>query len=668
MKNKSVNPGYVPYGILLLLTAILPLAITSGLNNRTDLPKGAALYIIGGLLIISYAVYVFYDFYSKNNRKKELLFIFDKQTDTYFFLLIAAAGLSTIFSVNPQTSIWGGYYRQIGFVSFIYFLLVYYIIPGITGTEKKAARILLIMEVIAVITAIYAILQELHADPFQLQPAADLRPVTNIGNSVFAGGFLMMVLPFSALNVSSKPGKFLRVFFPAVILAGIIITRTRSAYLAVIIQGILFEALYFYSLKKNNKLNGKTLRNFLFLIVSMIVLVVLVLFLLPESKFGVRILSIFSEGRNPRWILWNDAWNIFLKYPLTGPGIAMFPNALEEFYSINLRIADPKRFFDHAHNNYLQILFTMGIAGLAAYGALLLRLVYLSAKKFISERKARLLNNFYPAYLLMLAGYMVYGLTNFDEFSIMLYFFIFGGLFKVYLNNFNVPKKSVNRKYANHAAVLAAVILAAVSYNIYLTYNSISADRHYFEGLQKFSSGEIKDGVNNMNSAIMLNERCGIYRYTLGVNIYKLVSSSENMNSDSRTKLLDQALDELKKAEDSFFSLNEINAIRSMIYFELGRKEEAEEIKKLLLGRDSINVNYRVDLMYYYLGINDHEQAKENLDKALYYYPGSLNVQSSAAYYYLITGNKEESRRYCFEILKTNPGNKGATEILKLLN
>jgi hypothetical protein len=73
-----------------------------------------------------------------------------------------------------------------------------------------------------------------------------------------------------------------------------------------------------------------------------------------------------------RWAAWRAGWQVFLGHPLTGAGPGL--------HSLSWRSPDGVRVFGYAHNEYLQLLATLGLlglvlllAGLAAIGALLRR-------------------------------------------------------------------------------------------------------------------------------------------------------------------------------------------------------------------------------------------------------------------------------------------------------
>ncbi len=196
--------------MLIIVVFSVPLALSTSLYNQSDLPKSAMLVFSAGLFIsVTMLALIF-----NGSASKEQYLLFDKRSDLFIFGFLVAAVLATVFSINPYISFWGQYQRQIGLYLFIYLVLIYFFASAVLNERRKISNILLAMEVTASIIALYALLQELGADPFGIQPGSEKRPVSTLGNSVFAGGFLVMILPVSLFNASEKKNQILRFLFP----------------------------------------------------------------------------------------------------------------------------------------------------------------------------------------------------------------------------------------------------------------------------------------------------------------------------------------------------------------------------------------------------------------------------------------------------------------------
>jgi len=639
---------------------LVPLAVTTSLNNQSDLFKNALLQALGGVFVILAAAFSF--FTESRNKKDIKLFQFNSAIDPYVILFMIAAIVTTVFSLNPEVSIYGQYERQIGLITILMAGLLYYYSGIVLADESRLRKIIFVMETAAVLVAVYSFLQKFGMDPFDIQPIGTSRPVSTLGNAVFAGGFLAIVLPLSILNVSLKKNLFLRVLFPVLILAGIIVTGTRSAYLAVFFGLAAPAIIYLYS--KKTKSNIKTLKKPLITAGIIIAAFVMLVFLFPENQFVQRFLSIFSAGDNTRIYLWRDSFNIFLKYPLFGSGIGMFPNALEGYYSVRLKTDEILRVFDNAHNNYLHILCTMGITGFIAYLLLLGAGLKASLRGFFSKENDRNKKILFLSFFAVLISYSVYGLTNFDDISILLYLFlIFGMLGSVTLKS----KTGSNLKIAAQKLRGYALSILIVIFCIFCIYNSFKlvwADRYYLEGVKAFEVNNIRQGVSFMNEAVYMQPGSGYYRYGLASNVYRWAASYSGSNLKMKNNLLIQAEQEMLRARKNFISEKECDAILAMINYELGETIKADSIKNEVLGKDPISINFRLRLIEYSLKNDKIQGAKENLDVIGSTGYESAEVWNSWGYYYFKTNEHEKAEIFFGKVLTLDPGNIFAKEML----
>lgn len=646
--------------ILLLICFLIPLAVTTYLNNKSDLFKNALLQSLGGVFVISAVVFSF--FTGTRNKKNVKLLQFNSAIDPYIILFILAAIVTTIFSLNPEVSIYGQYERQIGLVTILMLGLLYYYSKVVLADESRLRKTIFVMEAAAVVVALYSFLQKFGMDPFEIQPIGISRPVSTLGNAVFAGGFLAIVLPLSILNVSLKKNIMLRVLFPVLILAGIIVSGTRSAYLAVFFGLAASAVIYLYS--KKTKGNIETLKKPLIAACIIIAAFVMLVFLFPENQFVHRFLSIFSAGDNTRIYLWRDSINIFLKYPLFGTGIGMFPNTLEGYYSVRLKTDEILRVFDNAHNNYLHILCTMGITGFIAYLLLLGAGLKASLRGFFSKENDRNKKILFLSFFAVLISYSVYGLTNFDDISILLYLFlIFGMLGSVTIKS----KTSSNLKTSVQKLRGYALSILIVIFCVFCVYNSFKlvwADSYYLEGVKAFEVNDIKGTISKMNNAVYLNPACAYYRFGLASRVYSWAAMRGSSNIESKKIMLIQAEQEMLRARKNFISEKECDAILAMINYELGETLKADSIKNEVLRKDPISINFRLRLIEYYLKNDIVPAAKENLEAIGSTGYESAEVWNSWGYYYFKTNENEKAEIFFGKVLVFDPGNTFAKEML----
>ncbi len=662
-ENKSLS---IPFLLFCLLIVSVPFTITTYLNNQSDLPKNAALQITVSMFVFSVIWIYFKKMIKRGSEDDQGILIFNKQLDPFVLSFLLAAILSTVFSLNSYISFAGQYERQYGLSLIIFVTLFYFFSSVVYKEEKNIPRILLITEIVSAVVASYAILLWFGIDLLELQPLNDKRPVSLLGNAVFTGGFLAMNLPVSMLNVSGKKNLVIRIIFPLIIALGIIITGTRSAYMAVIAMLMVLAVFYPVAAGTRGKSFRKKIILSLLILSGGIVLTILIIFLFNSNPFVQRALSIFSSGDNPRLVLWHDSINVFLKYPMFGPGLGMFPNALEEFYSIRLRNDEIRRYFDNAHSNYIQTLCTMGITGLIVYMLVLFAGIKACIKSIFSQSDKNE-KRVFLSLLCVIAAYSVYGLTNFDEIAITLYLFIYLSIIRFLYKNDSARKLRISDTKPVPAILVSVLIILFCSYSMYNIIDNVRADRNYLEGVMYFSNQKFTEGVNKMNSAITLNGECGYYRYNLASNVYSFASSNNKLSIESRNNLLKQAAEEMLRARKTFISINSCDAMLAMMYYEIGETARADSIKDEVLMRDPVSMSLRLNLIVYYSKVDKTDKARENLEYVLKTGFESVGVWNAAAFYYYKTGNKEKASLYYNKILSREPGNKAVIEMLDKL-
>jgi O-antigen ligase/Tfp pilus assembly protein PilF len=650
----------------MLLVISVPFAITMYFENPVDLVKMSAFITTGSFFVMFSLAIAAEDNLKKGNN---LSFSLNKSLDIPVFIFILAAVLSTIFSINPKISVFGQYQRQIGLITFVYLAVIYFLSSGMLQDKKRFTLLFSLAEITAVAVSLYSFIQISGNDPFGIQQPGVDRPGSTFGNAVFFGGFLALMFPFSALNISSKNNKIFKVLFPVIILGGIIVSGTRSAYIAVAAEIAVILVIYFLVIRNKKGIaehpqnTGKYIKNILFITGGVLLILIVYMLIFPESFLSGRILSIFSSSNNPRLVLWQDSFGLFLKYPLTGTGIAMFSSAFEEFYSNRLRFLERTGYFDHPHNNYLYMLYSMGIIGLLAYMGILVQaarrcLINIFKREDLQEKIV------FMGFAAFIAGYCVYGLTNFDDISILLYFFVFLAALKA-ADAEKTKEVFINRKIT---AIIVVPLILVCSFNIYSSINDMKADRFFKLGNNLIKQGKFAEAVYNMNTAIALNDYYTDYKYALANTVYRQVFSSETMPKETKMNLLNQSARQVEGLKNSHYFINESNALLSLIYYEMDREQEAKMLEGEVLKKDSVNITYRINLARYYIKKGDLNKAGELMNVVLELRPKSLDAYLTAAYLNFKQGNIEAAKNYCEQILIAEPGNQFAVKLLNDIN
>jgi len=662
MNEKEISGTSTAKYLLYLLISLIPLTVTKLLYSQSDLPKAAVLIIFGGIFITAVMLPVMYNVISARKKSSGLQFSFNTPLDAAVLIYLFAVVLSTIFSIDPLVSYYGQYERQLGLITLIYLTLLYFFAVPLIATENAVKKNVFVLESVAVVISVYAIMQQLGIDPFGIQPAADRRPVTTIGSPVFTGGFLAIIFPLALLNVSGKSVKILRWAFPVLILCGIIVSRTRSAYLAVITEVLVLSLLYLISNKKHKQFGKGLNKKYLLAGAVVFVLIAAIVLIFPDNIFVTRVLSIFSGSDNQRWLIWKDALKVFWKYPFTGPGIAMFPNALTEFYSYGLRRSDMMRTIDNAHSNYLQILCNMGVVGLLAYLFLLYSGVRVCLRNIFAPEISTGSRLTFTALLVSISGYAVYGLTNFDDITILLGLFLLFLLIRV----FDLSERKEVKFFSLGRAgtvLVAMLLLIFFGYNAYIYTNKIIADHHFLNGEKLMKERKYKQGIGEINQAVTTQPGNPTYRLILASEVYEMVVSNRAIDPAAKNDLLRQAADEVSKARKNYFNVNSCDALLAMIYFESGRESEAEELAGKVLAADEINFRFRMNLAAHFLKAGKYEMADRQLAAIENTGYLGLDLALARAQYYMQMGDYSSSIKKLDTVLSKDPYNRDAIEM-----
>lgn len=642
MYNQKNRFGF-SFLLLVLLILLLPLSVSKYFASHSDLPKSSLLIALGGLFVVS--VIISYLIYFRRNYNELILNL--KAIDIAVILFTVSLILSAVLSVNPEISYHGTYHRQTGLKIFLYCILIYFAVSAVLS-QGRMSRLIFFMEVTAVTVSLYSVLQWLSSDPFSIQPENQIRPVSTLGSPVFLGGFLILILPFSVLNISGKKNVILTYLFPTVISAGIVLSGTRSSYIAVAAQ--LMCALFLVFLNRQ-WLKPRLKRYMLISLAGISVVTIIVLALWGDFYYNRIILSGISD--NPRLVLWRDSLPVFLKYPFTGCGIAAFPQVFEDFCSYELRLTESSRYFDHPHNNFLYYLYSCGIIGFVSYVLMLISVLGYSVKKFIQ----RVNSDFYFATTLFVTGYMIYGFTNFDDITIILYLFVLLGLFR-----FKHDITLLQLRGRIILIILSVVILYSYFSNLYTVYNDLKSDRYYKLALTDMKENKFKDATDNLNTAINLSPRNAVYRYELASYSYLI---AQKVYGEDRSYLLEQIKAEIERARKNYISNLECDELLTMVYFEEGNISAADSMKLVILTRDPVNINYRIHLTGYYLRNNNLNEAKKQLEMIFKYSPENTEACYLAVRYYDLVGDTENLNKYCSMILIKNPDDLYVREVLK---
>lgn len=660
ISNKILNLSYL---LLFALLTITPLIFLKQIESTFDLAKKSSLIVLGGIFFIASCLYFLIKTYHNKDISVNVFNVnlyIDKKMDIALLLFLAAAFLSMVFSIKPYVSFYGQYTRQVGFVSYLYLFLVYFIGSQLFRDDNKRDAAIKVTVLTGAIVSFYAILQYYKLDPFGTPLITGTKPVSTLGHNVFLGGFLVIIFPFSLLGFIRKRN-LLNVIFPMLTGLGILVSQCRAAYMAVFISALIILILYPFLYKSEDASKFKKLSVYIILTILFITAaLVLLIILIPDNHFISRIISILDIESSARLLIWRDSFSAYKVHPFTGSGIATFSSVFEYFRSYELRMLEPKNYFDNAHNIFINTLVTMGAIGAAAYIFMIGTAWYISFKGFINsviEKQDRLL---FLAAVSSLTGFIVYGMADFEDSSILLYLFIVFAVVKSLFVKYYPSQllfKSVKSKNSliYVCAIFSVVVILTSGYYIYSTFNEQVADSYYKEANEFYTNGEFNNSVKKFNEAIIKNNTCGQYKFTLAYNVSDFCLKSPELDSNIKINLLNEAKEEAERSWQNYFSHLQYKALLSIINFQLGNIDEAEKLKKQVFKADTLLLNFRNNLARYYLANGKKSEMMNELNAVLSVDPYNSEATIISVLYYASIKDKISALRVCSNYLTKFP-------------
>lgn len=111
--------------------------------------------------------------------------------------LLAAVGVSTLFSIDPATSLFGVYERQFGLQGFAACVGIYFVTSTTVAGRRGAALGLVLVALLGGMLGAYAFLQSQGHDPWPFFRAQHNKVYSFLGNATFAGNALAFIFPVS---------------------------------------------------------------------------------------------------------------------------------------------------------------------------------------------------------------------------------------------------------------------------------------------------------------------------------------------------------------------------------------------------------------------------------------------------------------------------------------
>ncbi len=445
---------------------------------------------------------------------QEKTFIFKRTPlDIPLLLFLGANILSTIFSIDTHTSIWG-YYSRLngGLLSTVTYLLLYW--AFVSNMDKdKVLTLLKVGLASGFIISLYAISEHFGVSPscvfLRGEFNADCwvqrvqeRVFATLGQPNWLAAYLsMLIFPALYFLLTATSRKSLTTYYILLTTYYLAFTFTysRGPTLGLICGMAVFLGLLLFFERKRKEFSLRQLadRN------VKPVLLVIGSFLIINLLFGsaltsFRLISKFSPPTRPvisltqqvgtqletggtesgqiRFIVWQGALEIFKHYPIFGSGVETFAYSYYQFRPAAHNLTSEWDFlYNKAHNEYLNYLATTGLAGFTTYMIVILTFVVWSIKSILGYYDIKRKNiSQYPYILIpiLLASYISYLIYNIFLFSVVIiaiFFYLFPALAFVFTQSIKPLKLTINPNPKTKGLILPS-ILHTTYYILHLIY------------------------------------------------------------------------------------------------------------------------------------------------------------------------------------------------------
>ena len=567
--------------------------------------------------------------------------------DIPLLLFLGANILSTIFSIDPHTSIWGYYSRSNGgLLSLISYLLLYWAFVSNMDLEKVkvtlkfglASGFLIslwaISEHFGVSLSCVILRNEFNASCW-IQDVQS-RVFATLGQPNWLAAYLtMLIFPalYFFLTASSRILHTTYYILLVIYYLAFTFTYSRGPTLGLLGGMVVFVGLLFFeSARGGREATLKTINIFKeishFVRKIKPVLIVLLSFLIINLLFGsaltgFRLISKFAAPARPgitlpppaggsgtqlenggtesgqiRFIVWAGALDIFKNYPLFGSGVETFAYSYYQYRPASHNLTSEWDFlYNKAHNEYLNYLATTGIVGLGAYSIIIITFI-----TFIL-RKQRTENLFAFSILAAYISYLIYNFFLFSVVIIAVFFYLFPALAFVATESTKTVKLSSIFNYIYrrplYAKITKGVVIVSILYLLYSIFQLWYADTLFAKGEQATDSGNPGRAYNLLFAASELNKGEPFYKSELGFAAAQAAVALQESDATLSAELKNEAI--LQTEEVLRSSPKNVSFLRAAVrtYFELSIFDKTYMDKTLQVLDSAIKLAPTDPKLYY---------------------------------------------------------------------
>jgi O-antigen ligase len=393
--------------------------------------------------------------------------------------------LASLFSGNVYQSMVGLYQRNLGFLTYLSFALLF-ISTCFTLNHKNVNKLLILFIFTGSLETVYGIVQYFGVDPFDWKnPYSPI--LGTFGNPNFQSAFLG-ITSAAALGLIINGNWSIRVLLSLQILSSLFLIQVSNSSQGFMSFGVTGTIILLSYLRINRRK-----------------------FFLPAMglslvAFGIAILGILNKGPasflyqasiSARGDYWRAAIAMFKDEPLNGVGIERYGDYFGSFRDLQqVRGRSFATFSDNAHNTFLHFAATGGILLVLTYTFLVALVVVFSFRKL--RKSDGVLSLHISIMLGTFLAFIAISLISPENVGFTVWAWVFaGGLIGLSTlveqpNPSSIPTKNSNRPSKILAIVLTLVLVVP---SIMLTRSINTSDREIWQayGIAYSGSGTLED-------------------------------------------------------------------------------------------------------------------------------------------------------------------------------
>ena len=552
------------FWLFCILLFLVPLILWPYTSEVFEFNKIVVVYILTTLITATWIIEMIYE--------KKFLF---RRTilDTPLLVFLGSQLISTLFSIDPLTSVLGYYSRfNGGLASIICYSLLYWAFVS-NIDSKKTWKLIYITLSSAALVAFYGVLEHFGIDKkIWVQDVAS-RVFSTLGQPNWLAAWLIALMPVTwslilKTGIKLKNYKFWIYLSLSILLFWtMIFTKSRSGYLGFAVAFIIFWGFTVWQKRHEIKI---LLSPF-----TAIGIGIAAVCLISGTEWTPSINNLIHKSANKqivatqtgvtaletsgtesgtiRSIVWKGAVQIWLHYPIFGTGVETFAYSYYLYRPAEHNMTSEWNFiYNKAHNEYLNFAANSGTVGLLAYLALIGFAIYQIIKGDKSQEPNHKQATNYNLEIGILSGYTSILVTNFFGFSVVpiqLEFFLFPAIAIAIANDQPTISGSQPKKPDGIQKLFLLIVVSCELIVIFACGKYWNADRLYALGKGYNSINKPDVAAGYLVKAIKLRPNQAVFYSDLSSSYTNLaLVFNQQKQTDQADQFSNLAITEINKA------------------------------------------------------------------------------------------------------------------------